>query len=48
MDMELYFSGGRRVFPDKWRDAVVNALSLHAVKKRLHKPPSFEIATVAG
>jgi putative redox protein len=35
-------------FPDKYRDALVNAMNLCAVKKHLHQPPSFEIATVAG
>jgi putative redox protein len=35
-------------FPDKYRDALVNAMNLCAVKKHLNQPPSFEITTVAG
>ncbi len=35
-------------FPDKYRDAIVNAMNLCTVKKHLHKPPAFEITTVAA
>jgi hypothetical protein len=35
-------------FPDKYRDAVVNAMNLCAVKKHLSRQPSFVITTVAG
>ena len=35
-------------FPDKYRDAIVNAMNLCAVKKHLHQPPSFAVTTVAG
>lgn len=36
-------------FPDKYRDAVVNAANLCAVKKHIQDPPSFEVVTsVAG
>ena len=34
-------------FPEKYRDAVINAVNLCAVKKHLHQPPAFEITTVA-
>jgi putative redox protein len=45
IDLELQLPAG---FPEKYRDAVVNAMNLCAVKKHLHQPPSFEITTVAG
>jgi ribosomal protein S12 methylthiotransferase accessory factor len=45
IDLELELPAG---FPDKYRDAIVNAMNLCAVKKHLHQPPSFEITTVAG
>jgi putative redox protein len=45
IDLELELPAD---FPDKYRDAVVNAMNLCAVKKHLHQPPSFEITTVAG
>ncbi len=32
-------------FPDKYRDAVINAAELCAVKKSIHHPPAFEITT---
>ena len=35
-------------FPDKYRDAIVNAMNLCSVKKHLHQPPAFAITTVAG
>jgi hypothetical protein len=35
-------------FPDRYREAVVNAMNLRAVKKHLSQPPSFEITTVAN
>ena len=31
-------------FPDKYRDAVINAANLCAVKKHLHNPPEIEVA----
>ena len=45
IDLELKLPAG---FPEKYRDAVVNAMNLCAVKKHLHQPPAFEITTVAG
>jgi ribosomal protein S12 methylthiotransferase accessory factor len=45
IDLELELPAG---FPEKYRDAVVNAMNLCAVKKHLHQPPSFEVTTVAG
>jgi putative redox protein len=45
IDLELELPAG---FPDKYRDAVVNAMKLCTVKKHLQQPPSFEITTVAG
>ena len=33
-------------FPEKYRDAVVNAMNLCAVKKHLHQPPAFEVTAV--
>ena len=35
-------------FPDKYRDAIVNAMNLCAVKKHLQRPPAFEITTTAA
>jgi putative redox protein len=35
-------------FPDKYRDAIVNAMNLCAVKKHLQQPPAFAITTVTG
>ena len=32
-------------FPDKYKDAVINAAELCAVKKHLQNPPSFKIHT---
>lgn len=32
-------------FPDKYRDAVINAAELCTVKKSIHNPPAFEITT---
>ena len=45
IDLELELPAG---FPEKYRDAVVNAMNLCAVKKHLQQPPAFEITTVAG
>ncbi len=33
-------------FPEKYRDAIVNAMNLCAVKKHIHNPPEFSITTV--
>jgi len=33
-------------FPEKYRDAIVNAMNLCAVKKHIHNPPEFAITTV--
>ena len=41
IDLELHLPAG---FPDKYRDAVVNAMNLCTVKKHLHQPPTFEIS----
>ena len=35
-------------FPDKYRDAIVNAMNLCTVKKHLQQPPAFAVTTVAG
>jgi ribosomal protein S12 methylthiotransferase accessory factor len=45
IDLELKLPVG---FPDKYRDAIVNAMNLCTVKKHLHQPPSFAVTTVAG
>jgi len=45
IDLELQLPAG---FPDKYRDAVVNAMNLCTVKKHLHQPPAFEITTTAA
>ncbi len=33
-------------FPDKYRDAVINAVELCTVKRHLHQPPAFEVKTI--
>ncbi|PWB72741.1 osmotically inducible protein C [candidate division GN15 bacterium] len=33
-------------FPDKYRDAVVNAANLCAVKRHIQDPPEFDVKTV--
>lgn len=35
-------------FPEKYKDAVVNAVNLCTVKRHLHQPPQFEISTTIG
>jgi putative redox protein len=45
IDLELQLPEG---FPEKYRDAVINAMNLCAVKKHLHQPPAFEVTAVAG
>ena len=45
IDLELRLPAG---FPDKYHDAIVNAMNLCAVKKHLHQPPEFEITTSAA
>ncbi len=45
IDLELKTPPG---FPDKYRDAIINAMDLCAVKKHLQQPPAFAITTVAG
>jgi putative redox protein len=35
-------------FPEKYRDAIVNAMELCAVKKHLHQPPAFAVTTLAS
>lgn len=35
-------------FPAKYRDAIINAMELCAVKKHLQQPPAFAVTTVAG
>ena len=32
-------------FPEKYREAVINAANLCAVKRHLHNPPKFEVLT---
>ena len=34
-------------FPEKYRDAIINAMELCAVKKHLQQPPAFAVTTVA-
>jgi putative redox protein len=45
IDLELTTPPG---FPDKYRDAIINAMDLCAVKKHLAHPPGFTVSTVAG
>lgn len=42
VDLEVELPAG---FPEKYREALVNAVELCAVKKHLQHPPSFEIIT---
>jgi putative redox protein len=35
-------------FPEKYRDAIINAMELCAVKKHLQQPPAFSISTEEG
>jgi len=35
-------------FPKKYRDAIINAMELCAVKKHLAQPPAFSVTTVAS
>lgn len=35
-------------FPDKYRDAIINAMDLCAVKKHIHQPPAFAVTAVAS
>jgi ribosomal protein S12 methylthiotransferase accessory factor len=35
-------------FPERYRDAIINAMELCAVKKHLQQPPAFAISTVPG
>lgn len=41
IEIELQTPAG---FPDKYRDAIINAMELCAVKKHLQQPPKFSIA----
>jgi putative redox protein len=43
VELELKTPAG---FPDKYRDAIINAMELCAVKKHLQQPPAFAITTV--
>jgi len=43
VDLELQLPAE---FPDKYRDAIVNAMNLCSVKKHLHQPPEFEVTAV--
>jgi len=45
IDLELQLPAD---FPDKYRDAIVNAMNLCAVKKHLQHPPAFAITTAAA
>jgi putative redox protein len=45
IDIQIHLPAG---FPEKYRDAVINAVNLCAVKKHLHQPPAFEVTTVVG
>jgi len=42
IDLEVELPAG---FPEKYREALVNAVELCAVKKHLQHPPTFEIVT---
>lgn len=35
-------------FPEKYKEAVIRAADLCAVKRHLHQPPTFEITTTIG
>jgi uncharacterized OsmC-like protein len=43
IDLELTLPAG---FPDKYKDAIVKAMNLCAVKKHLHQPPEFAVKAV--
>jgi putative redox protein len=45
IELELKTPSG---FPEKYRDAIINAMELCAVKKHLMQPPAFAVTTVAG
>ena len=45
VELELKTPAG---FPDKYLDAIINAMELCAVKKHLHQPPAFAITTVGS
>ena len=45
IELELQTPPG---FPDKYREAIINAMELCAVKKHLQQPPAFAVTTVAG
>jgi putative redox protein len=45
IELELQTPPG---FPDKYRDAIIHAMDLCAVKKHLAHPPAFSVTTVAG
>ncbi len=35
-------------FPEKYKDAIVNAVELCTVKRHMHQPPQFEVNTIIG
>jgi putative redox protein len=45
IDLELTTPPG---FPEKYKDAIINAMELCAVKKHIANPPAFAVTTVAG
>jgi putative redox protein len=45
VDLELTTPPG---FPEKYKDAIINAMELCAVKKHLAQPPAFSVTTVAS
>jgi putative redox protein len=45
IDLELVLPAE---FPEKYRNAVINAMNLCTVKKHLHQAPEFEISTVSA
>jgi putative redox protein len=45
IELELQTPPG---FPEKYRDAIVNAMELCAVKKHLAQPPKFSVTVVAS
>lgn len=45
IDIDVHLPAG---FPEKYRDAIVHAVNMCAVKKHLHQPPEFEVNTQIG
>jgi ribosomal protein S12 methylthiotransferase accessory factor len=45
IDIDVHLPAG---FPEKYRDAIVHAVNMCAVKKHLHQAPEFEVNTQIG